>query len=319
MASKFVPFGKPRNPMVKIDELTEEYCKFTLTKTDSSMANALRRVMISEVPTMAIDKVEFMKNTTVLHDDFLAHRLGLVPLTSVYAGFRTKAMGGDDFEYNRDCSCQGYCPNCTVTFDLNVRCDEEERRVTTDDLKPEFQEGKCEVATADGEPILLVKLRKGQQIKLRASAQKGIAKEHAKWNPTCTAFFNYEPVVYLNKSTYNDLTVEQRTAIIDACPNKLSKPYPPEAAYGYDPATKTCRDVVETDEACACMVCLDCIESARTHPGLARVTEKEQDFKFTVESTGAMPPETIVLRAIDVLRQKCKDVQEELGHAAKQL
>ncbi len=47
------------------------------------MANALRRILISEVPTLAIEFVEFHENTTVLQDEYIAHRLGLIPLRLV--------------------------------------------------------------------------------------------------------------------------------------------------------------------------------------------------------------------------------------------
>lgn len=72
----------PRQPQIEILELKEDSMVFLLTKTDTSIANALRRIMIAEVPTMAIDLVEIENNTSVLHDEFIAHRLGLIPLRS---------------------------------------------------------------------------------------------------------------------------------------------------------------------------------------------------------------------------------------------
>ena len=100
--------------------------------------------------------------------------------------------------------------------------------------------------------------------------------------------------------------VQERRDFVESCPKKLPKPY--------DPAERP-YDSVESEEASACMVCLDCLELSQTYAGLCKVRDKPQMFKFSVETNGSLKPEEIVHRGIQVLKRKLQDIRLHLTQA----
>jgi DNA-directed RNA polymerase II subunit RPB3 len=176
---------------------------FELSNVDLSFANSLRRTILAEVPTMAIDVVEVEANTSVLADEFIAHRLGLIPLNS---------KNVDDVVYSRDCDCDSYCELCSVTLTLHARCTGDEimkvyaRDLVVDAMRPNQFVGTPVITDPEGLGTVICKLRKDQELRMKCIAKKGIAKEHAKWAPTSAVGFEYDPH---NKLRHLDLWYEQ--------------------------------------------------------------------------------------------------------------
>jgi DNA-directed RNA polymerase II subunit RPB3 len=151
---------------------------------------------------MAIDLVEVETNTSVLADEFICHRLGLVPLS---------AKNVEDVRSSRECDCENYCELCTVVLTLNARCTGDEimhiysRDLVVSEARANEFVGTPVIMDPEGKGVLIAKLRKGQELKMKCVAKKGIAKEHAKWAPTAAVGFEYDPH---NKLKHLDLWYE---------------------------------------------------------------------------------------------------------------
>jgi DNA-directed RNA polymerase subunit D len=157
---------------VKVIEESGNTVRLQLEGVDRSYANAVRRFCIAEVPTMAIDDVVMLENSSVLYDEILAHRLGMIPIKTDL----------DRYNLPEDCDCGNPlgCHKCRVLFVLDAKGKDKVSTVYSGDLVSEDREVR-----PVSESIPLVKLAQGQSVKLEAYARLGKGKEHAKWQP-CT-------------------------------------------------------------------------------------------------------------------------------------
>jgi len=139
---------------------------------DRSYANAVRRFCISEVPSMAIDDVVILENSSVLYDEILAHRLGMIPIKTDLERYILPEKC--------DCGSPLGCNKCRVLLVLDATGKDRVTTIHSGDLVSEDRD-----VLPISETIPLVKLARGQTVKLEAYARLGRGKEHAKWQP-CT-------------------------------------------------------------------------------------------------------------------------------------
>ena len=177
-------------------------------------ANALRRVCLNGVPVFAIDTVDIIENTSVLPDEGLAHRLGLIPLKTDLTRFNEPSKC--------DCDSETGCSNCKVMLVLDSGDSDTTRTVLSNELSSEDDSIK---PISDKIPI--VQLAPGQRIKIECYARLGRGTDHAKWNSS-----NISTLTNTDKEGESTLTVESTGALkpeqiilsgIDEVNNKLGE------------------------------------------------------------------------------------------------
>ncbi len=259
---------------VKILEKSDLYLKFVVEGVPPSLVNALRRVLLVDVPVLAIDEVVVLDNTSVMFDEVLAHRLAMIPL-------KTNLR---DFPKIEECEEGLVDPTqCSVKMYLQVEA-KEPIVVYSRDLKSEKQ--GVEPVYPD---IPIVKLSKGQRIVLEAIARLGRAREHAKWQSCLAAYYYYPKVIVENPADRRCYEICK-----EICPDavewkgELTIVSPERCTFN---RWKTCEQICQ---------------------GSLKVDWDENKYVFWIESFGNMPIRDLVEEAFRILRKKFETFIEAL-------
>ena len=167
---------KPKKAVIKIEDIKPYFI------------NSIRRVMLSELPKLAVEDVVIYDNTSALFDEIIAHRLSLIPIPTDLSLLT----------FRSDCVCKGKgCPNCTVRYTLSK---EGAGTVYSGDLQPAE---KSWAIKEDKIPI--VELYGDQRLILEVEAILGRGKDHAKWQSVIAPGYRIEKTIEFDKKRLNDV------------------------------------------------------------------------------------------------------------------
>ncbi|KAF2118397.1 DNA-directed RNA polymeras-like proteines I and III subunit RPAC1 [Lophiotrema nucula] len=314
-------------------EKNERYdAEFSLIGLDTSVANAFRRILIAEIPTLAIETVFINQNTSIIADEVLAHRMGLVPLTASRKGLDWMSWyrepteedrgSGQPMDYN---ACQLRLEAaCTWLDDDAIN---RANRGETDPNKlyknhsiyakdlvwvPSGQQNdKFEEPLRPTNPdILLVKMRPGQKIELFVQAIKGIGQDHAKFSPVATASYRLMPTIDITKPILGQ-DAKKFARCFPKGVIELEKVTEEEASEKKELEGKEGELKAVVKNPMRDTVSRECLR----HPEFkdkVKLGRVRDHFIFKVESTGQWDSDLLFLESVKLLKVKCERVKRGL-------
>ncbi|KAJ5522830.1 DNA-directed RNA polymerase I and III subunit RPAC1 [Penicillium frequentans] len=285
---------------------------FSLIGLDAAVANAFRRILMAEIPTLAIETVYVHNNTSVIQDEVLAQRLGLIPLKGSPPGDEGSAAP-ELTDFN------------TVVMQLDIECTQNPD-VADDETDPRKLYNNAHVYSkhltftpvgrqeqffvGDGairavQPdILIAKMRPGQKIEMELHCVKGIGADHAKFSPVATASYRLLPDIQILRP------------IIGEDAKKFAKCFPKgviglepvtseeasRAGSGYEGHAGEQKAVVK--DAFNDTVSRECLRHEEFQ-GKVKLGRVRDHFIFNVESSGQFESDTLFLESVKVLKLKC--------------
>jgi DNA-directed RNA polymerase subunit D len=264
---------------IEVLEKNDRNTRLIIRGTDAAFMNALRRTVLAEVPCMAIDEVVIIDNSSVLRDEIIAHRLGLIPLKTDLDGYNLP----------EECRCKSEfgCNLCRVSLTLDAEAKEGTRTVYSGEL---ISENPDIVPVSDKIPI--VKLTKEQKLKLEAYARLGKGKKHAKWQPVSMCTYKYFPQIKIDTKR-----CDACGKCVEICPRKV--------------LTKD-GNGIEVRDLMACTLCQDCVDVCPQNPPALDVSWNENAFIFNLESTGALHPKRTMTEAVKILDKQVKEFVRQI-------
>ncbi len=298
----------------------ENSIRISLSETDASQVNAIRRALISDVPKLAITRVnisqgvvendgQILESVNVLPDEMLAHRLAMIPIPTFpeekLSFFETCPVCIDLVEAEKG------CPQCQVLYSLNIQgpaADSEEEHVTvyagdlTTISDPMFD------IREEHRRIPITILSKGQYLELYAFATLGRGSSHQKWSPVAGVGFSSRNVAKLNNA--------KKAETLFALNLKTSDGRDIDAKlFGKDKTVDDVNTVIDLERALH-----------QVGPGTGRDADfdgaislepVEGSYVLTYETDGSMTPVTAFNLAMDELTNRFAGLNEEISAALK--
>ncbi len=274
------------NIQLEVQDFGDTSARLILSKANPGLANALRRTLISDVPRMAIEDVEFhlgpirsedgkeYESVTPLFDEIISHRLGLIPIPTDLGLFEFR-------DKCKDCKGEG-CPNCTIMYALNKKgpC-----TVYSGDMEPV---GDPKLKVAD-EKIPIVKLDEGQAVLIYATAILGTGKEHAKWQVAHGVGYKFYPVIEVNQKEWDG-----DETCIEVCPTDVFK-------------IEKGKITVKNPEAC--ILCMLCEEACGK--GCIEIDKDTSKILFQFETDGSLSSKEALTTALKILEDRFRDLSSK--------
>jgi len=284
-----------QNPLgVEILHMDDMEVKFKLNGVNPVIANGLRRLLFSNVPTVAIETIHIWQNTGVVQDEVLAHRLGLIPFH----------INPDDLDMRAP--SEEFSDRNAFKFEIKTGV------VTAEMLDPKGR--YCAIYAKDmvwvpltqeqatkfkdkppkvvHEDILITKLRPGQELEMEMYCEKGYGKTHSKWNPVATASYKYETQIEIDNDS---MVPEEKQRLVDLCPQKVFE-------------IEESGDVVAArkDDCTTCRLCIEGLTD-KIH-----LYKERDNYIYHIESTGALPIRRLLKLALEALKEKAVNGMDNL-------
>ena len=273
---------------IEVKSQTDDEIVFIIRDAEVPFVNAIRRAAMVNVPKIAIEDVNIIRNDSAMFNEVLAHRLGLTPLVSDLDAIEGLLLPEDD----------GWFEPQGIAFSLN---EVGPKVVYSKDLISSDSKIKPVYDT-----IPIVKLKKDEELNVEAYAKVGYGKNHVKWMPTTVCAYKQYPEITFN----DDVDIDYECA--DACPRGVLK------SDKRSKRVKVFEDgkIVESDDdhymTSDCAMCKSCVRASINRAAANGAPDKsyinvgyrENDFIFRIETDGSMPPKEVLLTACDKLGEK---------------
>jgi len=245
-----------------------------IEETAPYFVNSLRRIMVADLPKLAVDDVVIYDNTSALFDEIISHRLGLIPIPTDL----------DLLVFRDDCTCKGKgCPTCTVRYTLSK---EGAGVVYSGDLQPAE---KSWAIKEDKIPI--VELFNDQRLILEVEAILGRGKTQAKWQAVQAPGYRFMPSLNFDKKKLNEVK-----EFVKNLPDGLV------ALKGEK------LEILDINKLSMFESYID-----KNNVDFIEIKRDNTDIIFTFETDGALSPEEALINSSKILEEKYAEFGKLLG------